>query len=94
MKIIINPLLRHVHKLVLPCCALGVALMISGCASTGGGSSGKSISELKSAAERGDAAAQNELGDAYFYGRGVPRNYTEANKWYSKATETYKARMK
>jgi len=40
---------------------------------------------IKSLAEQGDANAQNELGIMYEKGRGVPKNYTEAWKWYSLA---------
>ncbi|MEI8102756.1 MAG: SEL1-like repeat protein [Chlorobium sp.] len=34
------------------------------------------------AAERGDAEAQNKLGDIFKQGRGVPQNFNEAIKWY------------
>ena len=42
---------------------------------------------LLKAAEQGNAAAQDNLGDCYYYGRGVEQNYTEAVKWYRKAAE-------
>ena len=32
-----------------------------------------------------DAAAMNDLGDHYFSGSGVPKDYAEARKWYEKA---------
>ena len=41
----------------------------------------------RKAAEQGYAAAQNNLGVAYEYGWGVPKNYAEAVKWYRKAAE-------
>lgn len=41
----------------------------------------------KSAAERGDARAQFDLGGMYYEGQGVPRDYSEAAKWYRKAAE-------
>lgn len=36
-------------------------------------------------AKTGDAEAQNALGDAYYDGKGVTENLTEAVKWYKKA---------
>lgn len=53
---------------------------------SGGGSVGN-LDSLIRRAENGDAAAQCALGDIYFYGRGVPRDYAEAHKWYSAAVE-------
>ena len=38
-------------------------------------------------AERGDAKAQYNLGVIHANGKGVPKNYTEAVKWYRKAAE-------
>ena len=48
---------------------------------------GSSFEEDRKAAEQGNAAAQYELGDMYYWGQGVPRDYTEAMKWYRKAAE-------
>lgn len=45
------------------------------------------LEEWKPLAEQGDAAAQFYLGVMYYYGRGVPQNYNEAVKWYTKAAE-------
>lgn len=53
---------------------------------SGGGSEGN-LESLIRRAENGDASAQCALGDTYFYGRGVPRDYAEAHKWYSLAVE-------
>lgn len=36
-------------------------------------------------AEHGMASAQCDLGQCYFKGQGVARNYSEAVKWYRKA---------
>jgi len=36
---------------------------------------------------RGDALAQNNLGVMYENGQGVPQDYKEAVKWYTKAAE-------
>ena len=38
-------------------------------------------------AKQGFAEGQNNLGDCYFYGKGVERNYTKAAEWYTKAAE-------
>ena len=45
------------------------------------------LKEWKSLAEKGDALAQSDLGDAYRIGKGVPQDYAEAMKWYRKAAE-------
>src|SRR3569623_190589 len=37
--------------------------------------------------ERGNAAAQADLGYMFETGRGVPQNYTEAAMWYRRAAE-------
>lgn len=42
---------------------------------------------VSKAADQGYAAAQNKLGHMYEYGRGVPRNYAEALKWFRKAAD-------
>lgn len=52
-----------------------------------GEDSGPNLDSLIRRAESGDAAAQCQLGDIYFYGRGVPQDYAEAHKWYSLAVE-------
>ena len=41
----------------------------------------------KSKAEKGDADAQCNLGDRYYYGKGVTVNWTEGAEWYQKAAE-------
>lgn len=43
------------------------------------------IEELREKAERGDAQAQYDLGQAYDLARGVERNYREAAQWYLKS---------
>jgi len=43
--------------------------------------------DVRKAAESGNAAAQTSLGDAYYFGRGVPKDPTEAAGWYRKAAE-------
>jgi TPR repeat protein len=45
------------------------------------------LSETRRLAEQGDAEAQGSLGYAYHRGNGVPRDYAEAVKWFSKAAE-------
>jgi TPR repeat protein len=41
--------------------------------------------ELRKMAEAGDATAQNDLGVRYYEGDGVPKDLTEAVKWFQKA---------
>ena len=36
-------------------------------------------------AQRGDAAAQKAVGDAYWDGRGVPQSYVQSFVWYLRA---------
>ncbi len=45
------------------------------------------IREFRPLAERGNAAAQNNLGFMYDKGLGVPQDYAKAVKWYRKAAE-------
>jgi hypothetical protein len=45
------------------------------------------LAEVRKAAEQGDATAQAKMGRAYFLGLGVPKDATEALKWYRKAAE-------
>lgn len=42
---------------------------------------------LRKAAEQGNACAQNELGNMYSSGEGVPEDYAQAMNWYLKAAE-------
>ena len=45
---------------------------------------------IRRAMEQGEAAAQNNLGFCYEDGRGVPRDYEEAARWYEMAGEAEK----
>jgi TPR repeat protein len=38
-------------------------------------------------AEKGDAKSQFALGGMYYYGKGVPKDYVEAARWYLKSAE-------
>ena len=42
---------------------------------------------FKTLAEQGNADAQFNLGECYYFGRGVEQSYEEAVKWYRKAAE-------
>ncbi len=50
------------------------------------------IAEIRAKAEKGDAAAQTELGLMCERGNDVPQDYAEAAKWYRKAAEQGYAR--
>lgn len=67
------------------------ALFLAGCETpTGGGLAGtNNIEALKAAANGGDADAAMKLGDIYLNGRGVPKNYVEAETWHKKAAELF-----
>ena len=45
----------------------------------------RAIREFRSAAERGDARAQNYLGQMYEDGQGLPEDIAAAVSWYQKA---------
>lgn len=45
------------------------------------------LEETRAAAEKGDAEAQYELADAYFFGRGVPRDCEKTVEWRRKAAD-------
>lgn len=47
----------------------------------------KKFTQTKAKAEKGDAAAQYNLGNKYNYGRGVKQDYAQAIAWYTKAAE-------
>lgn len=49
--------------------------------------SAQTIDELKTRAANGDAAAQYNLGNRYYFGEGVTKDYAEAIRWYRKAAE-------
>jgi hypothetical protein len=38
-------------------------------------------------AEQGNAEAQTKLGHLYYYGRGVPKSYSESVRWFKKAAD-------
>src|SRR6185312_11351087 len=46
-----------------------------------------SANAARAQAERGDAKAESLLGHMYYHGEGVPQNYAEAFRWYSKAAD-------
>ena len=43
-------------------------------------------------ANKGDTASQNELGNLYLLGHGVPRDYVEAYKWFKLAARSERDR--
>ena len=45
------------------------------------------VAGIRAKAEQGDAPAQRTLGHMYGYGRGVPKDYDEAVKWFRKAAD-------
>jgi TPR repeat protein len=47
----------------------------------------KRFEETKAKAEKGEAVSQYNLGVMYDNGRGVPKDYKEAVKWFRKAAE-------
>lgn len=47
----------------------------------------ESVKHWRTEAEQGDAFAQFELGEAYYYGKGVEQDFRKAVYWLSKANE-------
>lgn len=47
----------------------------------------KGVELLRRAAEQGNADAQYNLGDCYYYGEGVAQDYAQAVYWYRQAAE-------
>jgi TPR repeat protein len=45
------------------------------------------VGAYRQAADRGNAKAQTQLGEAYYRGRGVPQDYAQALVWYRKAAD-------
>ncbi len=45
------------------------------------------LREFRPLAMQGGVGAQYHLGEMYYLGQGIPRNYHEARKWYGKAAE-------
>ena len=45
------------------------------------------LTELRQKAEQGDAKAQCRLGSLYKFDEGIPQDYKEAVKWFTKAAE-------
>ncbi|MEQ2008030.1 MAG: SEL1-like repeat protein [Limisphaerales bacterium] len=67
------------------------AMLLAGCETpSGGGAPGtNNIEALQAAANAGDADAAYKLGEIYLQGRGVPKNFVEAETWHKKAKELY-----
>lgn len=51
----------------------------------------KAIQYFMKAAVQGHPQAQNEIGNAYYYGSGMPKNMPEAEKWYQMAVQQRRA---
>ncbi|MFB3844170.1 MAG: tetratricopeptide repeat protein [Candidatus Cloacimonadaceae bacterium] len=45
------------------------------------------VGRLISQAQQGEPVAQYQLGEAYYYGKGLPKDYKEAVKWFRMAAE-------
>jgi len=67
--------------------AIVAAGLLAICSSLSAKTENNEIKEVRSKAEKGDAFAQFNLGLAHHIGNGVPKDYTEAAKWYRKAAE-------
>jgi TPR repeat protein len=65
-------------------CFAGLALSQTAATS---GNGVPNVDEIRTAAERGDASAQDKLGVMYEEGRGVQKDDTQAVAWYRKAAE-------
>jgi len=59
-------------------------ILLTGCASS---NNSTNVSNTIAYANKGNAAAQNNLGSMYQYGDGVSLDYKESIKWYKKSAE-------
>jgi uncharacterized protein len=75
------------NKWKLLVAAFALSLVVVGCQT---GPSSSNLQQIRAAAQQGDAEAQYELGNAYYYGKGVPQDYKEAQMWYDKAAASYR----
>ena len=68
---------------------LGLALMLAGetLHAQQSEAARKKFEEIKAEAEKGEAAAQFQLGYNYHSGHGITQDFREAVKWYRKAAE-------
>ncbi len=72
-----------IHMRLIPGLILGtMAGVLIGLAATA-----QDLDDLLPLAKAGHAEAQNSLGDLYYYGESVPKDYGEAAKWYRMAAE-------
>lgn len=47
----------------------------------------QTLASLRTRALAGEASGQFELGNAYYFGRGVPRDQVQSSRWYRKAAD-------
>jgi uncharacterized protein len=71
----------------LQCILVVMVLTLASTPCAKGSDKDTEIAKRKAWAEQGDLRAQLNLGDMYFFGKGVPKNLAEAAKWYRKAAE-------
>jgi len=67
--------------------AFALSLVVVGCQT---GPSSSDLTQIRAAAQQGDPEAQYQLGNAYYYGKGVPQDYKEAQMWYDKSAASYR----
>lgn len=87
--------MKKAHQSIAP--LIGMALILvsapaladvkAGVDAWGRGDFQTAINEWRGPAEKGDADAQFNLGQAYKLGRGVPQDLVQAEKWYKKASD-------
>jgi TPR repeat protein len=68
-------------------CLPAVADLAAGVVALKNGDNATALKDFLPLARQGDAAARFYLGLMYDNGRGVPKDYAEAVRWYSKAAE-------
>jgi TPR repeat protein len=85
--------LRHAASNGLPEAALALGDLIAQMIARGEGPGGSEAAArqaaqwYRQAADAGIAAAQFKLGNAYFAGAGVPRDFAQAQGWYQRAAQ-------
>jgi len=86
----------HSHKAESICVGFLLILSVSitqaadlqkGLSALSNGDYATALSEWRPLAEQGNAAAQYNLGNLYYDGKGVPKDLKKAEYWYSKSSE-------
>jgi len=90
---------KFAQKLVFLAMVVGAGFLVTGCDTLGDGSGNKTLEELTTAANNGDATAAHQLGQRHFelakkadkkkQHEQAMKHYAEAEAWLKKAADRY-----